>query len=73
MARETVEVPITGKIISVDVKVGDAVKEGDTICVLESMKMENPILAPVDGTVTEINVSVDQVVKPGEAIMVLDY
>lgn len=73
MAKETVEVPITGKIISVDVKVGDAVKEGDVICVLESMKMENPILAPVDGTVTEIKVAADQAVKPGEAIAVIEY
>lgn len=73
MAKETVEVPITGKIISVDVKVGDAVKEGDTVCVLESMKMENPILAPVDGSVIEINVAVDQVVKPGESIAVIEY
>jgi biotin carboxyl carrier protein len=73
LAKETVEVPITGKIISVDVKVGDVVKEGDTICVLESMKMENPILAPVDGTVTGVSVVVDQVVKPGEAIAVIEY
>jgi biotin carboxyl carrier protein len=73
LAKETVEVPITGKIISVDVKVGDVVKEGDTICVLESMKMENPILAPVDGTVTGVSVAVDQVVKPGEAIAVIEY
>ena len=73
MARETVEVPITGKIISVDVKAGDTVKEGDTICVLESMKMENPILAPVDGTVIEVSVTVDQVVKPGDTIAVIEY
>lgn len=73
MAKETVEVPITGKIISVDVKVGQAVKEGDLICTLESMKMENPILAPVGGTVTEVKVAVDQVVKPGEAIAVIEY
>ena len=73
MAKETVEVPITGKIVSVSVKAGDAVKEGDLICTLESMKMENPILAPVDGTVTEVNVSADQVVKPGEAIAVIEY
>jgi len=73
MAKETVEVPITGKIISVDVKVGDTVKEGDVICILESMKMENPILSPVDGTVTEINVAVDQVVKPGDAIAIIEY
>ena len=73
MALETVEVPITGKIISVNVKAGDAVKEGDTICVLESMKMENPILAPVDGIVTKVGVAVDQVVKPGEGIAVIEY
>ena len=73
MAKETVEVPITGKIISVDVKAGDTVKEGDVICILESMKMENPILSPVDGTVTEINIAVDQVVKPGDAIAVIEY
>jgi biotin carboxyl carrier protein len=73
LALETVEVPITGKIISVNVRAGDAVKEGDTICVLESMKMENPILAPVDGIVTKVGVAVDQVVKPGEVIAVIEY
>ena len=73
MARETVEVPITGKIVSVNVKAGDTVKEGDVLCVLESMKMENPILAPVDGTITEVGVAVDQVVKPGETIAVIEY
>ena len=73
MARETVGVPITGKIISVEVKVGDKVKEGDVLCVLESMKMENPILSPVDGTVKEVGVKEDQVVKPGETIVVIEY
>lgn len=73
MARESVEVPITGKIISIDVKVGDAIKEGDVICMLESMKMENPILSPVDGTITEIGVAADQVVKPGDTIAVIEY
>jgi biotin carboxyl carrier protein len=73
LALEKVEVPITGKILSIDVKVGDTVKEGDVICVLESMKMENPLLSPVDGTVTEINISVDQVVKPGEVVAVIEY
>jgi biotin carboxyl carrier protein len=73
LARETIEVPITGKIISVNVKVGEAVKEGDIICMLESMKMENPILAPVGGTVIEIGVKEEQVVKPGEKIAVIEY
>jgi biotin carboxyl carrier protein len=73
LARETVEVPITGKIISVNVKAGDQVKEDDVLCVLESMKMENPIVATVGGTVVEVGVKVDQVVKPGETVAVIEY
>jgi len=73
LARETVEVPITGKIISVNVKAGDEVKEEDVLCILESMKMENPILAPVNGTIAEVGVTVDQVVKPGEIVAIIEY
>ena len=73
MSQEIVEVPIAGKIISVDVKSGDKVKEGDTICILESMKMENPILAPIDGTITEVGVTAEQVVKSGETIAIIEY
>ena len=73
MARETIEAPISGKIISVNVKVGEAVKEGDVICMLESMKMENPILTPVGGTVIEVAVKAEQVVKPGEKLAVIEY
>jgi biotin carboxyl carrier protein len=73
LARETVEVPITGKIISVNVKAGDQVKEDDVLCVLESMKMENPIVSTVSGTVVEVGVKVDQVVKPGETVAVIEY
>ena len=73
MAQEKVEVPITGKIISVDVKAGDQVKEGDVLCLLESMKMENPILAPVGGTVAKITVTADQAVKPGDIIAIIEY
>lgn len=73
MAREIIEVPITGKIISINVKAGDSVKEGDVLCMLESMKMENPILAPVDGTIIEIDITVEQVVKPGGTIAVIEY
>ena len=73
MAQENVQVPITGKIISVNVKAGDAVDEGDIICVLESMKMENPILAPVGGTVAKVAIASDQTVKPGDTIAVIEY
>ena len=73
MAQENVQVPITGKIISVNVKAGDAVQEGDIICILESMKMKNPILAPTGGTIAQIGVATDQTVKPGDTIAVIEY
>lgn len=73
MSQEIVEVPIAGKIISVEVKLGDKVNEGDTICMLESMKMENPILSPVNGTITEVGVAAEQVVQPGETIAIIEY
>ncbi len=73
MARETVEVPITGKILSVAVKVGDRVSEGDVLCIRESMKMENPIVAPVSGKIVEVGVSPDKVVNPGEVMAVIEY
>lgn len=73
MAQETVEIPITGKIISVNFKVGDKVSEGDVLCLLESMKMENPIFASVGGTISQVGVTVDQVAKPGDMVVVIDY
>ncbi len=72
MSKEIIEVPIAGKIISVEVKSGDEIKEGDTICTLESMKMENPIVAPVDGIITEVGVAAEQVVKPGDTIAIIE-
>ena len=73
MAQERVDVPITGRIISVNVKPGDVVKEGDVLCLLESMKMENPILAPVAGTVTQVDLSPGQVVSTGDLIAIIEY
>jgi biotin carboxyl carrier protein len=73
LAQEKVEIPITGKITSVNVKAGDKVGEGDVLCLLESMKMENPILAPVAGTVAQINLSAGQVVEAGAVLAVIEY
>jgi biotin carboxyl carrier protein len=72
LAQQNVEIPITGKIISVNVNVGDKVQEGDVICILEAMKMENPIVAPVSGTVSQLNVKADQAVKPGDIVAVIE-
>ena len=73
MASEIVDVPITGKIIQVKVAPGDSVQEGDIVCLLESMKMENPIFSPVSGTVKDVKVSNEQKVKTGDTIIVIDY
>ncbi len=72
MATEVIEAPITGTVISIEVKVGDKVEEGDVLLYIESMKMENPILAPVNGTVAEISVTAQQVVETGVKLATLD-
>ena len=54
-----------GTILSVNVKVGDTVKNGDVLMVLEAMKMENEIMAGADGTVTAVMVSAGQAVESG--------
>jgi glutaconyl-CoA decarboxylase len=71
--QEVIEAPIPGKILSVAVTVGDSVNEGDTVCIIEAMKMENPILAPVKGSITQVGVSPNQVVKTGQLIAAIEY
>ena len=61
-----------GIIRNIDVAVGDRVKEGDILCLLEAMKMENPIVAPVCGIIAEIDVSDGQAVKRGQALFVIE-
>jgi len=73
MAQENVTAPIPGGIVSVEVAPGTKVAEGDTICVLEVMKMKNPILAPVGGTVTQVNVEPGQIVQPEDLIAIIEY
>ena len=63
--------PLPGVIVSVDVKVGDAVKRGQKIAVLEAMKMENNILADRDGKVTAINVNKGDTVLEGAALITI--
>lgn len=73
MSLETVELPITGKIIEVKVNTGDTVKQGDVICLVESMKMENPILAPVSGIIKELPISPGQLMNTGDVLAVIEY
>ena len=73
MAQEIIEAPLPGRIIQVEVTVGDTVEEGGVICTIEAMKMENPILAPVKASVIEVAVSPGQIVKTGEKLAVIEY
>lgn len=64
-----VNAPMPGTILTVDVKVGQAVESGQVVCVLEAMKMKNPIRAHAAGTVTEIAVQAGQTVAYGDLLI----
>ena len=64
-AGEKVTSPMPGNILSVSVKEGDSVKEGQQLMILEAMKMENEILAPCAGTITSISVGKGSTVESG--------
>lgn len=66
-----VKSPLPGSVIKVVVTEGQAVKKGDTLLVLESMKMENPIMAEQDGTVKQIVVAAGQNVMQDDVLLVL--
>jgi acetyl-CoA carboxylase biotin carboxyl carrier protein len=67
-----VEAHITGTVWKVEVEVGDSVQEGDTVVILESMKMEMPVEAEDPGVVTEIRCEEGQSVSEGDTLVVLD-
>ena len=67
-----IEALITGTVWKIEVAVGDAVAEGDTVAILESMKMEMPVEAEDEGTVKQIVVSEGQAVSEGDTLIVLE-
>ena len=67
-----IEAHITGTIWKIEVAVGDTVEEGDTVLILESMKMEMPVEAEDAGTVKEILVTEGQSVSEGDTLVVLE-
>jgi acetyl-CoA/propionyl-CoA carboxylase biotin carboxyl carrier protein len=68
---EVLSAPMQGTIVKVSVAVGDAVKAGDAVCVLEAMKMENSIVAHSDGTIAELPVQPGQSVEAGATVAVI--
>ena len=67
-----VEAHITGTVWKIEVEVGDTVQEGDTVVILESMKMEMPVEAEDAGVVKEIAVQEGQSVSEGDTLVVLE-
>ena len=67
-----VEAHITGTVWKVECKVGDTIAEGDTVVILESMKMEMPVEAEDEGRVSEIRCQEGQAVSEGDVLVVLE-
>lgn len=67
-----VESPMPGTILDIKVSIGQAVENGQVLCVLEAMKMENDIVAPQAGTVASINVAKGDSVEAGTVILTLN-
>ncbi|HEX7739800.1 MAG TPA: biotin/lipoyl-binding carrier protein [Marmoricola sp.] len=64
---------MVANVLTVPVAVGDAVAVGDTVCLLESMKMEIPVLVETAGTVSEVKVVPGDVVSEGDVLVVLAH
>ena len=64
--------PMPGKITELRVKVGDSVKEGKTVCILEAMKMFNELKSGVSGTVKEVNVEIGSMVTPDDLLVLIE-
>jgi acetyl-CoA carboxylase biotin carboxyl carrier protein len=67
-----IEAHITGTVWKIECKVGDKVQEGDSVVILESMKMEMPVEAEDEGTVTEILCEEGQAVNEGDTLVRLE-
>ncbi|HHY59486.1 MAG TPA: biotin/lipoyl-binding protein [Clostridia bacterium] len=68
---QSVVSPLPGVVLSINVKVGDQVTAGQTVVILEAMKMENEIPAPINGTVTSILVSKGQSVNTNDVLLTI--
>lgn len=67
-----VEAGAAGKVFKLEKKVGDAVKKGDAVVIIEAMKMEIPVVAPQDGTVASIDVAVGDAIESGAVLATLN-
>jgi biotin carboxyl carrier protein len=68
---EEVVAPMPGKVLQFKVSEGDSIKDGDTLLILEAMKMENEIIANASGNIKKINVAANDLVDTGDVLMVI--
>jgi acetyl-CoA carboxylase biotin carboxyl carrier protein len=68
----TINSPLSGTVAQIVVSEGDAVKEGDTVAVLESMKMEIPIESTAAGTVSKVEATAGGFAREGDALVVIN-
>ncbi|MBR7073050.1 MAG: biotin/lipoyl-binding protein [Eubacterium sp.] len=66
-----IEAPMPGNVLDIKVKVGDTVSSGDSVLILEAMKMENEIVSPSDGTIASVNVNKGDSVEAGQLLITL--
>ena len=71
VAGEEVVAPMPGKVLQLKVSEGDSVKDGDTLLILEAMKMENEIIANASGNIKKINVAANDMVDTGDVLLVI--
>lgn len=71
VAGEEVVAPMPGKVLQLKVSEGDSAKDGDTLLILEAMKMENEIIANASGNIKKINVAANDMVDTGDVLMVI--
>ena len=69
---ETITAPMSGRIMSLEVKVGDQVNEDDSVVVMEAMKMETLVYSPCDGSVAEIRVKEGDEVEEDDVLAVIE-
>ena len=67
-----IEAGAAGKVLKIEVKQGQAVKKGETVIILEAMKMEIPMVSPVDGTIASIDCAVGDAVEAGALLATVD-
>jgi acetyl-CoA carboxylase biotin carboxyl carrier protein len=72
MAREEIQSEVTGTVWKIEMNVGDDIVDGDIIMILESMKMEIPVISTEDGKLAEILVKEEEPVSEGQTVAVVE-